>query len=164
MVDSRLLFAGARNGHMPVILGMIHQKYLTPWPAIFVLVSIATFVQISYIYIRIGKKSYICTGISSFMVLVSSICIDKSNSNCTGSPCICASGKSRIFILIRSIATIVLIHPRYICTGKFSFIITGHFIYIAIEELGIELPKCLDIPILINSPLFLVITPAIFVL
>ncbi|KAL8574591.1 hypothetical protein ACOMHN_061591 [Nucella lapillus] len=37
MGHSRLLFAGARNGHMPVILGMIHQKYLTPWPAILVL-------------------------------------------------------------------------------------------------------------------------------
>lgn len=39
MGHSRLLFAGARNGHMPVILGMIHQKYLTPWPAIFVLLA-----------------------------------------------------------------------------------------------------------------------------
>ena len=35
----RLIFAGARVGHMPTILGMIHKKYLTPWPAIFLLVS-----------------------------------------------------------------------------------------------------------------------------
>ncbi|XP_059145006.1 large neutral amino acids transporter small subunit 2-like [Physella acuta] len=36
MGHSRLLFAGARNGHMPQILGMVHTKYLTPWPSIFV--------------------------------------------------------------------------------------------------------------------------------
>ncbi|BFZ23600.1 hypothetical protein BsWGS_26639 [Bradybaena similaris] len=36
MGHSRLLFAGARNGHMPQILGMVHAKYLTPWPSIFV--------------------------------------------------------------------------------------------------------------------------------
>jgi amino acid transporter len=36
----RLIFAGARVGHMPLILGMIHRKYLTPWPAILILVSI----------------------------------------------------------------------------------------------------------------------------
>lgn len=35
----RLLFAGARVGHMPSVMGMVHKKYLTPWPAIFVLVS-----------------------------------------------------------------------------------------------------------------------------
>ncbi|ESO96319.1 hypothetical protein LOTGIDRAFT_202174 [Lottia gigantea] len=39
MGHSRLLFAGARVGHMPVILGMIHTKYLTPWPAIFLLLG-----------------------------------------------------------------------------------------------------------------------------
>ncbi|CAL1548184.1 unnamed protein product, partial [Lymnaea stagnalis] len=36
MGHSRLLFAGARNGHMPQILGMVNAKYLTPWPSIFV--------------------------------------------------------------------------------------------------------------------------------
>ncbi|KAK6174123.1 hypothetical protein SNE40_017456 [Patella caerulea] len=35
----RLLFAGARVGHMPVILGMIHTKYRTPWPATFVMMA-----------------------------------------------------------------------------------------------------------------------------
>ncbi|KAL3859650.1 hypothetical protein ACJMK2_009863 [Sinanodonta woodiana] len=39
MGHSRLLFAGSRVGHMPLILGMIHTKYLTPWPAIFVLLA-----------------------------------------------------------------------------------------------------------------------------
>ncbi|KAL3859649.1 hypothetical protein ACJMK2_009862 [Sinanodonta woodiana] len=39
MGHSRLLFAGSRVGHMPLILGMIHTKYLTPWPAIFVLLG-----------------------------------------------------------------------------------------------------------------------------
>ncbi|XP_025115161.1 Y+L amino acid transporter 2-like [Pomacea canaliculata] len=37
MGHSRLLFAGARNGHMPLLMGMVHPKYLTPWPAIFAL-------------------------------------------------------------------------------------------------------------------------------
>ncbi|XP_052101902.1 Y+L amino acid transporter 2-like [Mytilus californianus] len=39
MGHSRLIFAGARVGHMPTILGMIHRKYLTPWPAIIVLLA-----------------------------------------------------------------------------------------------------------------------------
>ncbi|KAL5020907.1 hypothetical protein ScPMuIL_000062 [Solemya velum] len=39
MGHSRLLFAGARVGHMPLIMGMIHTKYLTPWPAIFTLLA-----------------------------------------------------------------------------------------------------------------------------
>ncbi|XP_064598915.1 Y+L amino acid transporter 2-like [Liolophura sinensis] len=30
---SRLLFAGARVGHMPSVMGMVHKKYLTPWPS-----------------------------------------------------------------------------------------------------------------------------------
>ncbi|XP_060080147.1 cystine/glutamate transporter-like [Ylistrum balloti] len=37
MGHSRLLFAGSRVGHMPVIFGMISHKYLTPWPSILVL-------------------------------------------------------------------------------------------------------------------------------
>ncbi|OWF36347.1 large neutral amino acids transporter small subunit 1-like [Mizuhopecten yessoensis] len=39
MGHSRLLFAGSRVGHMPVILGMISHKYLTPWPSILVLLT-----------------------------------------------------------------------------------------------------------------------------
>ncbi|XP_071086493.1 cystine/glutamate transporter-like [Haliotis cracherodii] len=39
MGHSRLLFAGARVGHMPTIFGMIHPKFLTPWPAILVLLA-----------------------------------------------------------------------------------------------------------------------------
>ncbi|XP_061188388.1 large neutral amino acids transporter small subunit 2-like [Saccostrea echinata] len=35
MGHSRVIFAGARNGHMPSIFGMLHMRYLTPWPAIF---------------------------------------------------------------------------------------------------------------------------------
>ncbi|KAL4234499.1 hypothetical protein ACF0H5_006144 [Mactra antiquata] len=34
---SRVLFAGARNNHAPLFLSMISLKFLTPWPAIFVL-------------------------------------------------------------------------------------------------------------------------------
>ncbi|XP_069112190.1 cystine/glutamate transporter-like [Argopecten irradians] len=39
MGHSRLLFAGSRVGHMPVILGMISHKYLTPWPSILILLA-----------------------------------------------------------------------------------------------------------------------------
>ncbi|XP_070187366.1 Y+L amino acid transporter 2-like, partial [Littorina saxatilis] len=39
MGHSRLLFAGARLGHMPAIMGMIHTRFLTPWPAIFTLLA-----------------------------------------------------------------------------------------------------------------------------
>ncbi|XP_071094775.1 cystine/glutamate transporter-like [Haliotis cracherodii] len=39
MGNSRVLFAGARVGHVPLIFGMIHSKYLTPWPANFVLLA-----------------------------------------------------------------------------------------------------------------------------
>lgn len=38
---SRLLFAAARKGHMPTLVGMIHVNYLTPWPAIFVELGIS---------------------------------------------------------------------------------------------------------------------------
>ncbi|ESO96320.1 hypothetical protein LOTGIDRAFT_144086 [Lottia gigantea] len=37
MGHSRLLFAGARVGQMPRLFGMIHVQYLTPWPAIIIL-------------------------------------------------------------------------------------------------------------------------------
>ncbi|KAK3086739.1 hypothetical protein FSP39_022704 [Pinctada imbricata] len=37
MGHSRNLFAGARNGHAPIILGTLSIQYLTPWAAIFVL-------------------------------------------------------------------------------------------------------------------------------
>ncbi|XP_067667915.1 large neutral amino acids transporter small subunit 1-like [Haliotis asinina] len=39
MGHSRLVFAGSRAGHMPLIFGMIHPKYLTPRPATFLLLS-----------------------------------------------------------------------------------------------------------------------------
>ncbi|KAL3859651.1 hypothetical protein ACJMK2_009864 [Sinanodonta woodiana] len=39
MGHSRILFAGARVGQMPLILGMIHTRYLTPWPAIIFLLA-----------------------------------------------------------------------------------------------------------------------------
>lgn len=35
MGQSRILYAAARNGHMPRLLAMLHTKYLMPWPAIF---------------------------------------------------------------------------------------------------------------------------------
>ncbi|XP_022337898.2 large neutral amino acids transporter small subunit 2-like [Crassostrea virginica] len=34
MGHSRTIFAGARNGHAPTVFGMLHVRYLTPWPAI----------------------------------------------------------------------------------------------------------------------------------
>ncbi|PVD20318.1 hypothetical protein C0Q70_18472 [Pomacea canaliculata] len=34
MGQSRILYAAARNGHMPRLLAMLHTKYLMPWPAI----------------------------------------------------------------------------------------------------------------------------------
>lgn len=34
MGHSRILFAGARNGHAPLILGTLHVQFLTPWAAI----------------------------------------------------------------------------------------------------------------------------------
>lgn len=36
MGHSRLIFAGARNGHAPPVFGMLHVRYLTPWPAIII--------------------------------------------------------------------------------------------------------------------------------
>ncbi|XP_033730352.1 cystine/glutamate transporter-like [Pecten maximus] len=37
MGHSRILFAGARNGHAPLILGTLHVRFLTPWAAIIVM-------------------------------------------------------------------------------------------------------------------------------
>ncbi|XP_064598832.1 Y+L amino acid transporter 2-like [Liolophura sinensis] len=34
---SRSLFAAGRVGHMPSFVGMVHQKYHTPWPSLFIL-------------------------------------------------------------------------------------------------------------------------------
>lgn len=39
MGHSRTIFAGARNGHAPTVFGMLHVRYLTPWPAIILKVS-----------------------------------------------------------------------------------------------------------------------------
>lgn len=40
MGHSRLIFAGARNGHAPPVFGMLHVRYLTPWPAIIIKVKL----------------------------------------------------------------------------------------------------------------------------
>lgn len=40
MGHSRLIFAGARNGHAPPIFGMLHVRYLTPWPSIIIKVKL----------------------------------------------------------------------------------------------------------------------------
>lgn len=40
MGHSRLIFAGARNGHAPPVFGMLHMRYLTPWPAIIIKVKL----------------------------------------------------------------------------------------------------------------------------
>ncbi|XP_060075529.1 large neutral amino acids transporter small subunit 2-like [Ylistrum balloti] len=37
MGHSRILFAGARNGHAPMILSTLHIRFLTPWAAIIVM-------------------------------------------------------------------------------------------------------------------------------
>lgn len=37
MGHPRLLFAGARLGHTPKLMGMLHEKFKVPWPAIFTL-------------------------------------------------------------------------------------------------------------------------------
>ena len=39
---SRVLFAASRYEQAPVLMSMIHTKFLTPWPAISVMVSTDT--------------------------------------------------------------------------------------------------------------------------
>lgn len=41
---SRLTFTGAVEGHMPSVLAMVNVKYLTPMPAVLIMVS-ATLLQ-----------------------------------------------------------------------------------------------------------------------
>ena len=35
---SRLMFTGAVEGHMPSVLGMVNYKYMTPMPAVLIMV------------------------------------------------------------------------------------------------------------------------------
>lgn len=36
---SRLLFTGAVEGHMPSVVGMVNYKFMTPMPAVLIMVS-----------------------------------------------------------------------------------------------------------------------------
>ena len=55
----RLLFAGARNGHMPLVLGTLHVKFFTPWAALLVMVRFHSFVNLYvYLFIHLFTPSF----------------------------------------------------------------------------------------------------------
>lgn len=57
MGHSRTIFAGARNGHAPTVFGMLHVRYLTPWPAIILKVSGSVYFFFQLYSSSIGKSN-----------------------------------------------------------------------------------------------------------
>ncbi|XP_064599396.1 cystine/glutamate transporter-like [Liolophura sinensis] len=62
---SRVVFAAARSGHLPQVFSMINRKYLTPWPAIGLLLLI------SLAMLFTGSVSLLVDFISFFSTLLS---------------------------------------------------------------------------------------------
>uniref|UniRef100_A0A8C5RTL8 Solute carrier family 7 member 10 n=1 Tax=Laticauda laticaudata TaxID=8630 RepID=A0A8C5RTL8_LATLA len=62
--SSRLCFSGAREGHLPSLLAMIHVKYCTPIPAL--LICVDTYTLINYV----SFINYLCYGVTIIGLLV----------------------------------------------------------------------------------------------
>lgn len=56
MGHSRTIFAGARNGHAPTVFGMLHVRYLTPWPAIILKVSGSVYFSFTCIHRQLENQ------------------------------------------------------------------------------------------------------------
>uniref|UniRef100_A0A452UH43 Solute carrier family 7 member 10 n=1 Tax=Ursus maritimus TaxID=29073 RepID=A0A452UH43_URSMA len=69
--SSRLCFSGAREGHLPSLLAMIHVRRCTPIPALLVCVTVIMLVGDTYTLINyVSFINYLCYGVTVLGLLV----------------------------------------------------------------------------------------------